>query len=298
MRSSLMQPRQLDSIGSIMSGQSIPNAEGVLARFPADGTHPSFSNERCTAALAAATMPAGCQHVRLWRLEADDALVVRCGRGHAGARLLARPLKDGYELVDRRALLALVLEAAVDDGVQPADERRERLPLGAGQARVEAGEEAVRLVELLLEEVEQVLEALGGRRRVAARQQLERDDAERERVDHRRARALHVLGRHVQRGAGGVGGLHVGDGRAARAVAERARDAKVADARDVGAVEEQVGGLDVAVDDGVRVQVRQPAHNVAQDRDARRRAQRAVFGAAADPPAKGARSAEECQSKR
>eukprot|EP00966_Prymnesium_polylepis_P131247 3035193-Prymnesium_polylepis.1 len=58
-------------------------------------------------------------------------------------------------LVDGRALLALRLEAAVDDGVQPADERRERLPLGAGQAGVEAAEEAVRLVELLLEEVEQ-----------------------------------------------------------------------------------------------------------------------------------------------
>ena len=95
--------------------------------------------------------------------------------------------------------------------------------------------------------------------RVAALRALERDDADGPQVGGERVVvALHPLGRHVR-------------GRADERLRHRHRllqllgDPKVGDAHRARRVEQDVGRLEVAVDDALRVQVLQPAQHLQQD---------------------------------
>ena len=112
--------------------------------------------------------------------------------------------------------------------------------------------------------------------RASRRAHLEDDEAEGEGVDLGGELAILVLGRHVHERTQDAHRLHVRRRRGARLV-DRAREAEVADASDEAAVEQHVGGLDVAMDHlRVRVEVGEAAGDVGEDEDALARGERAA----------------------
>ena len=181
-----------------------------------------------------------------------------------------RPLDGGLhsraqkarELRRAGALLGLLRQTAVD-------ERRE--------TRVELGTQLVHARWRLFEVRVDLPDGRDVEKRKPSRRQLERDDAEA--VDVRLvgdAFAERLLGADVRRRADAAGGCHgVAVFDRGRAILEHGRDAKIEHDRSAaGALDHDVGGLDVAMDEIARVRGRQRRRYFPDDAADRRRGER------------------------
>src|SRR5262249_30739605 len=147
----------------------------------------------------------------------------------------------------RRAELALERPAQLDRGAEAALRLRAQAALDQARERARRlrRERAERRPQARLDALDEALALAGlGRERRLPRQHLVEHHAQREQVAARvDPRAAQLLGRHVERRAERLARLRE------RGAARVERDAEIRDLRLAGAAEQDVGGLEVAVDD-------------------------------------------------
>ena len=179
------------------------------------------------------------------RLEIDELLERVRPRGRAAPRLQVLTQRD-REVVRRLvALLQALGQGPLEDGAQ----RVELRPLG---------QEAV--VHLFVGDLVEDRHQVVGVERPPAREQLVEHAADAEEVAPPvDLRSLHLLRGHVVGGAHDVAGARHGGG-------GQARHAEVHDLHRAVLVDEDVGGLDVAVHDAGLVRVGQPGQDLHDDR--------------------------------